>query len=113
MSEVGVQGSPAFKCAKSGFRYCEVRQIAKKFCMYGDESLKSEQTTKARQICYIISKLGYPHLDPLLCHLANTNYGSRLMMQFLLSLAHNGKFEKEGLGRSHHRIQIEVDMYQL
>jgi hypothetical protein len=35
------------------------------------------------------------------------------MMQFLLSLAHNGKFEKEGLGRSHHRIQIEVDMYQL
>jgi hypothetical protein len=54
--------------------------------MYGGESLKSAQTTKARQICYIISRLGYPHLDPLLCHLANTNYGSRLMMQSLLSL---------------------------
>ena len=65
--------------------------------MYGGESLKSAQTTKARQICYNIPKLGYPHLDPLLCHLANTNYGSRLMMLSLLSLGHNRKFEKEGV----------------
>jgi hypothetical protein len=37
------------------------------------------------------------------------------MMPSLSSLAHNGKFEKEGVGQSHHRIQMnmEVNIYQL
>ena len=35
------------------------------------------------------------------------------MVLSLLSLAHNGKFEEEDVGQSDHRIQIEVDIYQL
>jgi hypothetical protein len=50
----------------------------------------------------------------LLCSVGDINFGSRLMMLSLLSLAHNENLRKKAEDNHNIRLrQMEIDIYQL